>query len=182
MHQPNIAIVFGSYRPQANGRRLVHLLDQSAKEIGIKTTRVDAAEENIPFLTDLYDKLEAPPKALQHVQRTFSEVDGFIFVTGEYNHLPQAGILNLLNFFSKEYKGKFAALATYSIGAYGGIRAAGALREVASALGMLVLPSALTVKNIEQSITQEGTSLTEQMTTSTRRFCQNIVAFQANKK
>ena len=182
MHQPKVAIVFGSYRPQANGRRLVQLLEKTAKEVGCATIRVDAAEEQIPFLTDLYDKLQNPPQSLQRVQKIFSQVDGFILVTGEYNHLPQAGLLNLLNFFSKEYKGKFAALATYSIGAYGGLRAENGLRAMASALGMFVLPAPLTIKNIEKAVTAEGESMAQPVTTSTQKFCQNIITFHKNRK
>jgi len=61
-----------------------------------------------------------------------SEFDGFVFVTGEYNHTVMPALANALSYLNVEFNNKAAGIVSY--GSMGGARAAEHLRNVLSEL------------------------------------------------
>src|SRR5690554_7652331 len=60
------------------------------------------------------------------------EFDGFIFVTGEYNHTIPAALTNAIAFLNPEFNDKSAGIVSY--GSMGGVRANEHLRQVLAEL------------------------------------------------
>ena len=71
--------------------------------------------------------------------------DAFVFVVGEYNWGVQPGLKNLTDHFLEEWFWRPAAIASYSAGRIAGARANLAWHGILSEMGMVVIPSTLSV-------------------------------------
>ena len=65
---------------------------------------------------------------LEALAETYRAADGFVVVSGEYNHGIPPALKNLLDHFLEEYFFRPSAIVSYSAGAFGGVRAAMQLR------------------------------------------------------
>ncbi len=119
---------------------------------------VDAAEKQLPLLDRMYKEypLGAAPPVLEDLAQLYRRADGFLIVSGEYNHGIQPGLSNLLDHFLEEYFFRPSAIACYSAGAFGGVRAAMALRMTLAELGMPSVPSLLPVPRVQEAFDPEG--------------------------
>ena len=172
---PRIVLLMGSYRPESNGRRVLSLLDHVFQDAGAHTSTFDAGALHIPFLEETYAQMTNPSDALKAMQAALDACDGVVLVSGEYNHLPQPGLLNMLHFFYEEYRGKIGALVTYSIGMYGGMRTESALRTLTAALNLITLPSMLSIPNVTKCITPSGETSDTKLDENVRSFCLNMI-------
>jgi NAD(P)H-dependent FMN reductase len=100
--------------------------------------------------------LQAPPAILQRMASIVTTADAYIVVSGEYNHMVPPALANLLDHFLEEYFWKPSAIVSYSAGAFGGVRAAIALRAMLSELGMSSIPSTLPVPRVQNAFSLEG--------------------------
>jgi NAD(P)H-dependent FMN reductase len=130
-----IAIVTGSTRPGRVNKQVADwVLAQAAGNANAEFEVVDIADFNLPLLDEAY------PAAYQNYQndhtKTWSakinEFDGFIFVTGEYNHTVTPALTNALSYLNVEFNNKAAGIVSY--GSMGGARAAEHLRNILSEL------------------------------------------------
>ena len=172
---PRMALLMGSYRKNANGRRVMRFFEGIAKEGGWGRKVVSGRALNVSFLADTYAKLKDPPSCLKTLQEIFHQCDGFLLISGEYNHLPQPGLLNMLNFFYQEYAGKVAGLVTYSVGLYGGMRSEAALRTFTAALNLITLPHMFTIGKITQEIDENGQTLDKELQKKALSFCLDML-------
>ncbi len=130
-----IAIVTGSTRPGRNNKGVADwVLSQAADRTDAEFELVDIADFNLPLLDEAY------PAMYQNYQNDhtkawsakINEFDGFIFVTGEYNHTLTPALANALSYLNVEFNNKAAGIVSY--GSMGGARAAEHLRNVLSEL------------------------------------------------
>ena len=132
-----IAIVLGSTRPGRLGKPVADWVNSRAAERGDATFDVlDVADYHLPLLDE-----PLPPSfgrySNAHTKAWSDAVDGFdgyIFVTGEYNHSIPGALKNALDYLYKEWNNKAAGFVSY--GSSGGIRAVEHLRAVAGELQM----------------------------------------------
>jgi NAD(P)H-dependent FMN reductase len=110
---------------------------------------VDLRDYPMPFFEEPASPLYAPPKneAAQRWGKKMAELDGFIFVTAEYNHGIPAVLKNALDYAYAEYNRKPAALVGY--GGVGGARAVEQLRLVLAELQVASLRHAVHVGGSE---------------------------------
>ena len=73
-------------------------------------------------------------RAAERGDAAFDAFDGYIFVTGEYNHSIPGALKNALDYLYKEWNNKAAGFDSY--GSAGGTRAVEHLRSVAGELQM----------------------------------------------
>jgi NAD(P)H-dependent FMN reductase len=130
-----IAIVTGSTRPGRNNKGVADwVLSQTAGRTDAEFELVDIADFNLPLLDEAY------PAMYQNYQNDhtkawsakINEFDGFIFVTGEYNHTLTPALANALSYLNVEFNNKAAGIVSY--GSMGGARAAEHLRGALSEL------------------------------------------------
>jgi len=132
-----IQIIVGSTRPNRVGIQVAEwALAQAQKRSDAEYELVDIADFNLP----MYDE-PIPPKAHNYQNEhtikwaeKINEADGYIFVTGEYNHSIPASLKNALDYIYAEWNNKAAGIISY--GAIGGVRAAEHLRQIAAELQM----------------------------------------------
>ena len=140
-----ISLIYGSLRTERQGIKAARYLEKKLRERNLNVHFIDPMEYNLPFLDKMYKEYEQgkAPETVEKIAQKFRESDGFLVVTGEYNHSIPPALKNLLDHFQSEYFFKPSAIASYSAGNFGGVRSAVHLRVVLGELGMPAISSML---------------------------------------
>ncbi len=168
----NVVIIYGSYRQQRLGIRAALYTVQAIKERGHTVHLVDAMQYQLPWLDKMYKEYDPgmAPEAMEELHHLLDQADGFVIVTGEYNHSIPPGLKNLLDTFQSEYYFKPSAIVSYSVGSFGGVRVADHLRAVLAELGMPAIPSSLPIPRVHQVFDENGTLIDQAYTRRFERF------------
>ena len=130
-----IAIITGSTRPGRINRGVADWVLELAQQRGdAEYELVDIADYDLP----LYD--EPLPAGYQQYTKDhtkawsakIAEFDGYVFVTGEYNHSVTPALANAISFLNAEWNNKAAGIVGY--GSAMGVRAIEHLRGILSEL------------------------------------------------
>lgn len=154
----NMVLIYGSMRRSRQGIRAARFIERELKERTCTVSLVDACEVDLPLLDRMYKeypKGEAPA-ALEELATLFRSADGFVIVSGEYNHGPPAALTNLLDHFLEEYFFRPSGIASYSAGSFGGVRAAMQLRATLAELGMPSIPSLFPIPQVQNQFDEDG--------------------------
>jgi len=95
-------------------------------------------------------------KKLAPLAELYARTDGYVVVTGEYNHSIPPALSNLIDYFIEEYAFRPAAIVCYSVGAYGGVRAAMQLRALLPEVGLSSIPSLQPIPKIASALNADG--------------------------
>ena len=153
-----ILVLYGSYRRDRAGIRLANYLVEKLAERGAEVELIDAQAVDLPILDRMYKEYEPgkAPTKLQALAQKIKSADAFVFVVGEYNWSVQPGLKNLTDHFLEEWFWRPAAIASYSAGRYGGVRAALAWRDILQEMGMVVRSSSLAVGPISDTLDENA--------------------------
>jgi NAD(P)H-dependent FMN reductase len=172
MKSLSIAVLLGSVRRDRMGVRASTLVTRELERRGHMVHLVDPLELQLPLLDRMYKehpKGEAP-EPLQRLADLYRRVDGFLIVSGEYNHGIPPALKNLLDHFLEEYFFRPSGIVCYSAGGFGGVRAAMQLRMTLAELGMSSIPSLLPIPRIGEAIDEEGLAQLPIVDRSANRF------------
>ena len=153
-----VLVLYGSYRSDRQGIRLANFIVAGLRSRGAEAELIDAREVGLPMLDRMYKeypKGSAPP-AMEALAGKIVAADAFVFVTGEYNWSVQPGLKNLTDHFLEHWYWRPAAIASYSAGRTGGVRAGLAWHGILSEMGMVVISSALALGPIGQALGPDG--------------------------
>ncbi len=129
-----IGIVLGSTRPGRKSEVIGHwILEHARRRTDAEFEIVDIAEYGLPLLDE-----PMPPSMGQYKNAhtkawsaRIAGLDGYIFVTPEYNHGPSGALKNAIDFLFEEWNNKAAGFVGY--GSAGALRAVEQLRLVLAA-------------------------------------------------
>ncbi|WP_427172765.1 NADPH-dependent FMN reductase [Arthrobacter sp. 92] len=158
-----IAVVLGTTRPGRLGKAVADWVYARALErADARFELLDVADFDLPLLDEAL-----PPSRGRYEHdhtlvwaRAVARYDGYVFVTGEYNHSIPGSLKNALDFLYAEWNNKAAAFVSY--GSAGGIRAVEHLRQVAGELQMgdvraqVALPFATEFENYRTFTPSQG--------------------------
>jgi NAD(P)H-dependent FMN reductase len=154
-----LVLYYGSVRTARKGIRVARYLLRRCRERGHEAALIDPAVHRLPLLDRMYKEYEprttAPP-TLQRIADVVVPADAHIVVSGEYNHTAPPALLNLLDHFLDEYFRKPSGIACYSAGAFGGVRAAVALRATLAEMGMSSIPTIFPVPKVQDAFDEDG--------------------------
>ena len=152
------AILYGSVREARQGIRAARFVEDQLRRRGHATFLVDAKECRLPLLDRMYKEYPkgGAPEVMERLAEIYRSVDGFVVVSGEYNHGIPPALKNLLDHFLEEYFWRPSAIVCYSAGAFGGVRAAMQLRMTLAELGMASIPSLFPVPKVQDAFDEEG--------------------------
>jgi NAD(P)H-dependent FMN reductase len=170
-------VLLGSVRRDRMGIRAAHLVMDALTARGHKPVLVDALELQLPLLDRMYKEYvpgEAPA-ALEWLAALYRRADGFLVVSGEYNHGIPPALKNLLDHFLEEYFWRPSGIVCYSAGAFGGVRAAMQLRMSLAEMGMPSVPSLLPIPRIADALNEHGAPTEERLTQSRDRFLDEVL-------
>ncbi|NCP14398.1 MAG: NAD(P)H-dependent oxidoreductase [Sphingomonadales bacterium] len=153
-----ILVFYGSYRRDRQGIRLANYCVRELKARGADAELIDAQAVDLPMLDRMYKEYSEgeAPEALGTLAGKIRSADAFVFVTGEYNWSVQPGLKNLTDHFLEEWFWRPAAIASYSAGRFGGVRAALAWRDILGEMGMVVVSSTIAVGPMKDTLDADG--------------------------
>jgi len=168
----SIAVLLGSMRRDRMGPRAAQLVTLELERRGHSVHLVDPLELQLPVLDRMYKEHPTgeAPEQLARLAALYRSVDGFLVVSGEYNHGIPPALKNLLDHFLEEYFWRPSGIVCYSAGGFGGVRAAMQLRMTLAELGMPSIPSLLPIPRIAQAIDVDGIAAEPITDRSTSRF------------
>ncbi len=156
-----VAVIYGSNRTERQGIKAAKFVVNKLNERNFDTKLIDSMEFNLPLLDKMYKEYQQgkAPEALAKIHGILEAADGFVIVTGEYNHSIPAALKNILDHFQREYYFKPSAIVSYSAGPFGGLRVAMHLRAVLAELGMPSIPSIFPISVIHNAIDENGVAI-----------------------
>jgi NAD(P)H-dependent FMN reductase len=154
-----ITVLYGSVRRDRQGIRAARFVEQQIESRGHTPTLIDALAVELPLLDRMYKEYDAgqAPANLESMARVLKASDGFIVVSGEYNHGIPPALKNMLDHFLEEWFWRPSAIVSYSQGSYGGVRAAMQLRMTLAELGMPSISPLLAVPRVDKAFAEDGT-------------------------
>jgi NAD(P)H-dependent FMN reductase len=155
----NFVVLYGSVRTEPQGVKFARFMDGQLRKRGHASTLIDPLEYRLPLLDKMYKeypKNEAPAQ-LEALAGFIRQADGFLIVSGEYNHGIPPALKNMLDHFLEEWFWRPSAIACYSGGTFGGVRAAMQLRATLCELGMPSIPSLFPMPKVQDQFDDDGT-------------------------
>jgi NAD(P)H-dependent FMN reductase len=153
-----LLVIYGSVRGARQGIRAARFIVEACRARGHKATLIDPAVDKLPLLDRMYKEYPPgqAPEVLERLAGLIKTADGFIIVSGEYNHSIPPALSNLLDHFLEEYFWRPSAIVCYSAGPFGGVRAAMQLRAMLCELGTPSIPSLLPVSHVQDAFDENG--------------------------
>ena len=154
----DLLVIYGSVRHHRQGIKAARFILNECIARGHKATLVDPMVDPLPLLDRMYKEYEPgqSPAPLERLAAQIKQADGFIIVSGEYNHSIPPALSNLLDHFLEEYFWRPSAIVCYSSGPFGGVRAAMQLRAMLCELGMPSIPSLLPIPAVQDAYDEVG--------------------------
>ena len=150
MSKPRIGIIIGSTRDTRFGEKPARwMLELASRREEIDAELIDLRDYDLPFFNEVSSnawQASQDPKVLAW-QKKVGEMDGYIFVTSEYNRSIPASLKNALDQAYVEWNYKPAAILGY--GAVGGARAVEHLRSITVELYMVPVRSTVHISGTE---------------------------------
>ena len=174
MKTRKIGIFVGSLRRDSFSRSIakaVAALAQEDFEFGF----IDIGK--LPLYNQDYDDDGQTPQSYTSFRKEVAALDGFLFVTPEYNRSMPAALKNALDVGSRPYgqsiwNGKPGALISVSPGGFGGFGANQQLRQPMSFLNILLLQQPeVYIGNVEALLNEDGELVNE----STQKFLREFM-------
>jgi len=167
-----VAVIYGSVRTARVGIRGAYFIKRSLEKQGHQVQLIDAMAYDLPLLDKMYKEYDSEdvPAGLKEVAGILNWADGFVLVSGEYNHSIPPALKNLLDHFQSEYHFKPSAIATYSVGPFGGVRVGPHLRAITGELGMPSIPSMFAMSGVGKSFDEKGKALESAYEKRIQRF------------
>ena len=155
----DIVVFYGSVRSARQGIKAARFIAARCRARGHSVHLVDPLDHPLPLLDRMYKEYRAgeAPDVLQGLADIVAPADGYIVVSGEYNHTVPPALSNLMDHFLEEYFFKPSAIVCYSAGSFGGVRAAMTLRAMLAEMGMPSIPSLLPVPRVQSAFDEDGT-------------------------
>jgi NAD(P)H-dependent FMN reductase len=172
----NLLIVYGSVRSGRQGIKAARFVASQCRARGHEVELVDPLDFPLPLLDKMYKEYPpgGAPEPLERLAELVKCADAYVIVSGEYNHTIPPALANLLDHFLEEYFYKPSAIVCYSAGAFGGVRAAIALRAMLAELGMSSIPSTFPIPRVQDAFSEDGSPRDEIYTARIPRFLDEL--------
>ena len=139
MTKPRIGIIIGTTRQGRFADTPANWLLELASQRGDADFElVDLRDYPLPFFEEQYSPAFVPPAnpVAQAWAAKMAELDGYVFITAEYNHSVSGVLKNALDYAYNEYRRKPASFV-----GYGGVGAARAVEQLRLILAELQIAS-----------------------------------------
>jgi NAD(P)H-dependent FMN reductase len=160
-------IISGSPRKESVTCRVAEFLHSSIANSEL----IDVRRYPLSMVDTVWSKDELVPESGRELHSKMRSADAFILVTPEYNGGYSPAMKNLLDHFPKDvFARKAMGLVTASTGAFGGMRAAQQMQQMACAFFAVPCPHMLVVPNVDKKFGARGVLLDEGFRASAERF------------
>jgi NAD(P)H-dependent FMN reductase len=160
-----ILVFAGSARSGSLNKKLARAAAASVQAAGAEATLIDLADYPMPLYDGDLEAREGIPAAARKLKDLFIAHQGFFIASPENNASVSALLKNTLDWISRQdgsesglipYRGKVAALAGASPGAFGGLRGLTHLRAILQTLNVLVLSEQVALARAHEAFNEDG--------------------------
>ncbi|KAK0044892.1 uncharacterized protein LOC106064104 [Biomphalaria glabrata] len=163
----NVVLFLGSTREGRFGLRVAKFVQKQLEARNYQVELFDPVVLKFPMLekpTHFYQDRSKIPKWLLECEEKIKAADAYVVVSAEYNHSIPPALSNMLNHFPGSiFSYKPSAIVTYSMGIYGGMRAAMQLRAFLSELGTLSVSNIFGIPEVHKALDENGKPLNDHL-------------------
>lgn len=173
----NYLIFYGSVRSTRQGIKAVRFLEKQLEARGDSFHTADPLHYDFGLLDKMYKEYNPRTSAPQKMQELASQIekaDGFIVVTGEYNHTMPPALTNLMDHFLQEYMWRPSAIVCYSAGPFGGVRAALQARAYLCEIAIPSISSMYPISQVQNAFDDDGNALVDRYLKSIGKFLDEL--------
>jgi NAD(P)H-dependent FMN reductase len=172
----DLLVIYGSVRADRHGIRAAKFILDTCLARGHRANLIDPVVDSLPLLDRMFKEYSPgqAPEVLERLAGLIKAADGFLVVSGEYNHSIPPALSNLLDHFLEEYHWRPSAIVCYSAGPFGGVRAAMQLRAMLCELGTPSIPSLLPVPHVQDAFDADGKAHDEAYPRRAARFLDEL--------
>ncbi|WP_373538832.1 NADPH-dependent FMN reductase [Chamaesiphon sp.] len=169
-------VFYGSYRRDRQGIKAARFTIDRLKERNHEVIFADAQEYDFGMLDRTYKEYEQGqvPEKMEELAEHIRTANGFVVVAGEYNHSIQPGLSNLMDYFLEEYYFRPAGIVSYSVGGFGGVRAAIQLRAFLTEMGMPTISTIFSIPKIGDALDETGVPQDAALTKRVSQFLDEL--------
>lgn len=158
---PKILAFAGSTRNDSLNRKVLDHAVRGAREAGAEVTLIDLKDYSLPLYNGDLEESHGLPEAAVRLKGLFKSHHGLLLACPEYNSSITPLLKNTLDWVSRQhgeesglvpYQGKLAALVSASEGHLGGLRSLRHVREILTALQMLVIPKQMALARADKEL------------------------------
>ncbi len=157
-----ILTLSGSLRKESFNTQLALLGKRYLEKHDVQVKHINLNEYLLPLFNEEIEH-ESHPQ-LDELRQLFSNADGLLIASPEYNGSFSAALKNTIDWLSRPgpngYQSPFSeltvALVAASPGGLGGIRGLSQLRELMGNLGSLIVPTQLAVGGAHEAFNEDG--------------------------
>ena len=155
----------GSARRDSFNKRVLSIATRSARAAGAEVNEIDLGDFPLPLYDGDLERASGLPENAVRLRQLMLEHQGLLLACPEYNSSITALMKNTLDWLSRPHKGesgripyqdKVAGLVAASNGNLGGVRGLYTVRQVLTALSVLVIPEQVAVARFEQLMGADG--------------------------
>ncbi len=165
MKSPRILAFSGSLRGESFNQKLVTIAAEGARTAGAEVTLISLRDFRMPLFDEDLEAAEGMPEAARNLKALFSQHDGLIIASPEYNSTITAALKNAIDWISRAtspdeaplsvLRGKSAAILAASPGGYGGSRGLAQLRPFFENIGITVLADQVTIPKAHEAFSAD---------------------------
>jgi NAD(P)H-dependent FMN reductase len=156
----------GSTREGSLNRRLLRVAARGAEDAGADCALVELREQPLPLYDGDLERAHGLPAAARALKQRLAASSALLIASPEYNGSLSAVLKNTLDWLSRSaeglgpdlssFRGLVVGVMSASTGPLGGARGLAHLRAVLAALGCLVLPDEVSVRNASDAFDAAG--------------------------
>ncbi|XP_018010288.1 uncharacterized protein LOC108667737 [Hyalella azteca] len=166
-----VLVVLGSMREGRMADRVSKFIQNKVKQAGHSPTVLDPEalpnEGTVVCPLHFHRDPSKIPQWMTDTNEIIKGSDCVIVVTPEYNCAPPPALLAVFNNFPPaSFRHKPVSIVCYSIGQFGGLRAAALVLPFFNELGLVPLPKSVVIPNVPQKLSEDGTCLEERVSVS----------------
>jgi NAD(P)H-dependent FMN reductase len=158
---PKILAFAGSTRTGSFNRQALDYAVRGARNAGAEVTLIDLMDFTLPLYNGDLEKSHGLPEAAVRLKALFKTHHGLLLACPEYNSSITPLLKNTMDWVSRPhgeesglvpYQGKMAALVSASEGHLGGLRSLRHVREILTALQVLVIPKQMALAHADKEL------------------------------
>ena len=153
-------LFLGTVRENNQGSKAAKFLLKKISESGHSAQLLDPEVLDLPLLkkpVHFYKSPSEAPNVLQDSLKVIQDADAFVVITAEYNHSMPPALTNMMDYFPiPAYRFRPTGICCYSMGSFGGVRAAMQVRCFMGELGSPSVGTILAIPQIQNVLNEDG--------------------------
>ena len=178
----------GSLRSGSLNKKLIRIAAAGARAAGAEVTDLDLRDIPMPLYDGDIERDHGLPPNAKVFKRLLIEHHGMLISSPEYNSAFPAVLKNAIDWASRSepnepplaaFKGKIAGLMSASPGHLGGVRGLAVLRSILSNIGVVVIPTQMTICTANDAFEPDGSLKDERQQAAIESIGAEVVGFAA---